>query len=56
MSFNGHILQRVLELSPLAKAIYDSPDLNTAFANQAMPDTWRADRSILEAYIMFLLA
>lgn len=47
MPFDEHFLLSVLERSPLATAIYDSPELNIAFANQAMLDTWRASRSIL---------
>lgn len=47
MPFDEHFLLSVLERSPLATAIYDSADLNIAFANQAMLDTWRASRSIL---------
>ncbi len=47
MPFDEHFLLSVLERSPLATAIYDSPDLNIAFANQAMLDTWCASSSIL---------
>ena len=47
MAFDEHFLLSVLERSPLATAIYDSADLNIAFANQAMLDTWHASSSIL---------
>lgn len=47
MPFDEHFLLSVLERSPLATAIYDSADLNIAFANQAMLDTWSATSSIL---------
>jgi signal transduction histidine kinase len=47
MPFDEHFLLSVLERSPLATAIYDSADLNIAFANQAMLDTWHASSSIL---------
>ncbi len=40
MPFDEHFLLSVLERSPLATAIYDSANLNIAFANQAMLDTW----------------
>lgn len=47
MPFDEHFLLSVLERSPLATAIYDSADLNIAFVNQAMLDTWHASSSIL---------
>jgi len=47
MPFDEHLLLSVLEQSPLATAIYDSADLNIAFANQAMLNTWHADSSII---------
>ncbi|MEJ5089364.1 PAS domain-containing protein [Sphingobacterium faecium] len=47
MMLNDSKILSLLKQSPLATAIYDSNDLNIAYANQAMLDMWRADESIL---------
>jgi signal transduction histidine kinase len=40
-------LLAVLDHSPLATAVYNSPHLHIAYANQAMLDMWCTDRTIL---------
>lgn len=47
MVLSEHILLDIVDKSPLATAIYDTPDLHIAYVNQYMLDTWRADRSIV---------
>lgn len=47
MKVRESFLLSVLQQSPHATAIYDSADLNIAFANQAMLEMWCADSSIL---------
>lgn len=47
MIVSEHILLDIVDKSPLATAIYDTPDLRIAYVNESMLDTWRADRNIV---------
>lgn len=44
---NFKFLNEILNYSPLATAIYDSPDLRIAFVNEAMLKMWCADKNII---------
>ncbi|WP_343566678.1 ATP-binding protein [Sphingobacterium sp.] len=47
MMLNDQFLLPILDISPLATAIYSSPDLHIAYVNKSMLETWRADSSIV---------